>query len=72
MAVDYEGKPVFAAPGVRIYDGLDYEGAFMRYAEHDFPTEGPRSEGPFVLLEDYQALMQLVEELKGCNANTGS
>lgn len=62
MIYTYNGKPVFADEDqiVRIYDGVWYEGAFMRYTECDFPVDGPRSEGPFVLLSDYQALRDRV------------
>lgn len=60
--VNYEGKRVFAAPGVRIYDGADHEGTFKRYSPHEL-VHTYRSEGPFVLLSDYENLLQLVDEL---------
>lgn len=61
---NYEGLPVFADEDetVRIYDGFSYEGTYSRASEaEDLDLSGGHwSEGPFVLLSDYQALVKRV------------
>ena len=59
MIYNSEGRPVFADEfeTIRIYDGQPYQGTCARstYEEEEIPPFC-WSDGPFVLLSDYQAL----------------